>query len=215
MYPQPNMGTYSPPPPLKGTTGLAMTFKNGVLLAADKRVSAGYLIASPNAQKLHMLTKNIGLGIAGMVSDAMALVDIMRAELKLYRLENNYEPTVKVAASLLTTILHNGYRSYQPWWTQLLVAGVDTTGGYVYSIDPSGAAMCENYAAIGSGTTFSLAILDNKFKEDLTEETALKIAEEALRGSIGRDLATGDGIDIYVIKKEGEVIKKFIDVRGG
>lgn len=215
MYPQPNMGTYSPPPPLKGTTGLAMVFKGGVLLAADKRVSAGYLLASPKAQKLHMLTEKIGLGIAGLVSDAMALVDIMRAELKLYRLENNYEPTVKVAASLLTTILHNGYRSYQPWWTQLLVAGVDTTGSHVYSIDPSGAAMRENYAAIGSGTTFSLAIMDSKFKEGQTEDAAVKIAEESLRVSIGRDLATGDGIDIFVIKLDSDVTKKYIKVCGG
>jgi len=213
MYPNPN--TKGSPPLMKGTTGLGMTFKNGAIVAADKRISAGYMKASPNAKKIHMLTKNIALGIAGLVADAMALVDIMRAELKLYRLENNYEPTVKVAASLLTTILHNGYRSYQPWWTQLLVVGNDVQGQHVYSIDPSGAAIRENYAAIGSGTTFSLALLDNKYEEDISKDDAIKLAEEAIKGSIGRDLATGDGIDIYILEEGEEAEKKFIELKRG
>ena len=63
--------------PEKGTTGLAMRFKDGVIIAADRRVSAGYYIASSQGKKIHKLTERIGIAISGLVSDAMALVELL------------------------------------------------------------------------------------------------------------------------------------------
>ena len=184
---------------------MALKFVGGVIIAADRRASMGTFVASKNAKKVHKLNEYTGMGIAGLVSDAQTLIDIMKSELRLYQLENNFRPSVKVASSLLATVVHGGYRRYQPWWVQLLVGGVDRRGNHVYVLDPSGSLSEEDYMAIGSGTLLAMAILEANWKEGLTQEEAKDMAIKALKTAIGRDIATGNGIDgIIFTEKDAE-----------
>ena len=185
-----------------GTTGLGLRYKDGVLIAADKRMSAGY-VAGKNAEKIHALTKTIAMSISGLVSDAMNLVDVMRSELKIYQFENGYEPTVKVATSLLGLITHSAYRRYFPYYVQLIVGGVDSTGGHIYNIDPSGAVIEDNYTVVGSGSLFALSKLEDGYTDNLSKEQAKELAKKALSLAISRDLYTGDGMDFFFITKDG------------
>ena len=189
-----------------GTTCLALRFNGGVLIAADKRMSAGYRVGS--AKKIHMLTKEeddtlMGLAISGLVSDAMSLVDLMRSELKLYKFENGHPASTKVAATLLGVILHSGYRRYQPYWTQLIVAGQDNNGGVVFTVDPSGAVSKDDYVVIGSGSLFALSKLEDGWKEGLNKEEAKVLAKRAIKLAASRDLYSGDGLLIKIITKDG------------
>src|SRR3990172_6266143 len=185
-----------------GTTGLAFRYRDGVIVAADKRVTAGYIVGK-NIEKIHMLQKNVGMAISGSVSDAMSLVDLLRAELKLYNYDHGYLASVKSTATLLGLICHNGFRSLMFYWVQLIVAGVDQDGSQLYSIDPSGAVNKDNYMVIGSGSLFSLSKIEDGWKEGMTKEEAKALAKQALSLSISRDLYTGDGMDFYFITKEG------------
>lgn len=187
---------------MKGTTGVALRFKDGAVVAADRRASMGTLVASKRAKKVHLIADHIGVGIAGLVSDAMMLVDLMKAELKLYELENGYKASVHVASSLLGTILYGGYRRYFPYWVQMLVAGIDKTGPHVYSLDLSGAVSEEDYFSIGSGSPMALGILEMDYSEDLSKDDAVALAKKALMSAIGRDTATGNGIDGIVFQKD-------------
>lgn len=192
-----------------GTTCLALRFDGGVIIAADKRMSAGFRVGK--AKKIHMLTKDkgdnlMGLAISGLVSDAMSLVDVMRSELKLYKFENGYPASTKVAATLLGVILHSGYRRYQPYWTQLIVAGYDIFGdgkGSVFSVDPSGAVSKDDYVVIGSGSLFALSKIEDVWKEGLSKENAKSLAIRAIKLAASRDLYSGDGITLKVITKDG------------
>jgi proteasome beta subunit len=190
--------------PMKGTTGVALKFADGCVLVSDRRASMGTFVASKKAKKVHKLNDYTGMGIAGLVSDAQALVDLMRSELRLYRLENSFDPSIKVAGSLLATILHGGYRRYQPWWVQLLVAGVDRRGSHVYILGPDGSLSEEDFIAIGSGTLLSMGVLENEWKPDLPKQKARDLAIAALKAAIGRDSATGNGIDglLFTIKEK-------------
>jgi proteasome beta subunit len=198
---------------LKGTTGLALKFADGAIIVSDRRASMGTFIASKKAKKVHKLNDYTGMGIAGLVSDAQALVDLMRSELRLYHLENNFPPTIKVSASLLSTILHGGYRRYQPWWVQLLLVGVDRRGSHVYTLGPDGSVSEEDYIAIGSGTLLALGVLENSWKENLTKDKAKDLAISALKVAIGRDTATGNGIDGLIFStKTAEAEEIHIDL---
>ena len=150
------------------------------------------------------------MAIAGLVSDAMSLVDLMQAELTIFELENEYTPTVKVAANLLGVILHGGYRRYFPYWVQLIVGGVDHTGPHVYFLDPSGSVSEEPYFAIGSGSPLALGVMEDRLAkgDTLAVTDALELAEKGLRSAIGRDTGTGNGIDLLAITKEGFDEKK-------
>ena len=66
-----------------GTTTLALVCKDGIVLAADKRATAGYLIAHKKFDKIINITDNIAVTVAGTVSDVQLLAKYIKAELKL------------------------------------------------------------------------------------------------------------------------------------
>ena len=122
-----------------GTTTLALKFKDGVIIASDRQATTYY--KAGKVQKTFMLTKDeslVGVSIAGSAGDAVSLVDLMRSELKLYRFENGHQASVKTATSLLSVIMYNGYRRYQPYFVQFIVGGVDESGNHIYSMDMIG-----------------------------------------------------------------------------
>ena len=195
--------------PVKGTTGLALKFAGGIIIAADRRASMGTFVASKHAKKVHKLNEFTGMGIAGLVSDAQSLIDLMKAELSLYELENGFRPTIRVAGSLLATVIHGGYRRYQPYWVQLLVGGVDRRGSHIYVLDPSGSMSEEEYFAIGSGTLLSIGVLEATWKPDMTKAKAKELAITALKTAIRRDTATGNGIDGLIFSMKTETAEEF------
>ena len=72
----------------KGTTTCALMCKDGVVLAADTRASAGFFIADRHVMKIQKVDSHLAMTIAGGVADAQNLVDIMRYNSNLYRLQS-------------------------------------------------------------------------------------------------------------------------------
>src|ERR671923_1868735 len=118
----------------KGTTTCALTCKDGVVLTADTRASAGYFIADRHTQKIYKVDRHLGITLAGGVADAQNLVDIMRYNANIYRLTNKELMPVKSAARLCSNVLFN--QRYFPYYVQLILAGYDNkAGGQLYNID--------------------------------------------------------------------------------
>ncbi len=203
--------------PKHGTTTIALRFKGGIAAAADKRASMGTFVASKKADKLHELNNFTVATIAGMVSDAQYLVNLTRANLNLYELGRGYSPSTKMAGNLLASIMYEQYRSYFPYWVQMIVAGLDKDGPHVYTLDMAGGISDEDFASTGSGSPVAYGVLESQWKEDLTEEEGLKIAILALATAISRDAATGDGMDVVIVNKKGvkrltsEEVKKYLE----
>jgi proteasome beta subunit len=188
---------------LHGTTALGLSWKEGVVLAADRRISAGTYMAGTR-QKIFLITPKIGIATAGVVTDAQSLVELMRAELKIFALENGFEPTVKTAAHLLAVILRGGYKRYMPYITQLIIAGIDKTGSHVFSLDLAGGTHEEKVVVIGSGMMLALGFIEARYEETKdSKDKVVEMAETALRSAISRDLPTGNGIDMIIISADG------------
>ena len=64
---------------LHGTTTVAIKVKDGVVLCADMRASAGYFIANNNTMKIQKIEKHAGLTLAGGVADAQNIVDVVHS----------------------------------------------------------------------------------------------------------------------------------------
>ncbi|MEE9410804.1 MAG: proteasome subunit beta [Candidatus Heimdallarchaeota archaeon] len=199
-----NRMTNDPTMELKhGTTTVALQFKGGVAAAADRRASMGTFVASKKAEKLHELNKFTMATIAGMVSDAQYLVNLTRANINLYELGRGYAPTTKMAGNLLASIMYEQYRSYFPYWVNMLVIGLDDEGPHVYTLDMAGGIGDEDFASTGSGSPVAYGVLESQWKQNLTEEEGIAIAIKALTTAISRDSATGDGMDVAIVNKKG------------
>src|SRR5947209_14201985 len=187
----------------KGTTTCALTCKDGVVLAADTRASAGLFIADRHVMKIQRVDMHLGMTIAGGVADAQNLVDIMRYNANIYRLTSKDPIPIKSAARLCSNVLFN--QRYFPFFVQIILAGVDKTKeeGQIYNIDLFGSMTSEKFISTGSGSPVAYGYLETEFKENLTVNDAYKIAIQAIAAAIRRNAGTGDGINVVIIDKDG------------
>jgi proteasome beta subunit len=93
-------------------------------------------------------------------------------------------------------------RRYYPLLTQVIVGGVDEDSA-IYTLDPLGSVLPDDYAAVGTGAEMALGVLDQEFKQKMGEKEAMGLAVKSIRSAIKRDAASGDGIDVLVINKSG------------
>ena len=196
-------GTYLAEHIRKGTTTCGLTCKDGVVLAADTRASAGFFIADKHVMKIQKVDNHIGMTMAGGVADAQNLVDIMRYNSNIYRLTNKDPIPIKSAARLCSNVLFN-QRTF-PFFVQIILAGVDKTKeeGQIYNIDLFGSMTSEKFISTGSGSPVAYGYLETEFKENLTVNDAYKIAIQAIAAAIRRNAGTGDGINVVIIDKDG------------
>lgn len=186
-----------------GTTTVAIKYKDGVVVGADRRASMGYLVASPTVKKVLPLDDRTVLTIAGLPSDAVYLVKLLRAEMGLYELNRGRKISQHALANLFSTIMHGQWRTGFPYFVGIILAGVDEKGGHVYNFDGSGSISDDPYTSTGSGSPYAYGALETMWKEDMTEEEAVNAVALAVRSAILRDLASGDGMTMYVINQEG------------
>lgn len=184
----------------KGTTTLGLVCKDGVILATERRATMGTLIAHKVTKKLFKIDENLGLTVAGLVGDAQVLARYLSAEVELYKLKRNTSMTVKAASTLMSNILSG--RRYFPYWVALVIGGMDSEGGHVYSLDAAGGAIEDQYVTTGSGSPYVYGVLEDHYKEGLSTSDGIDLAIRALNAAMKRDAASGDGIDIAVIKKK-------------
>ena len=191
---------------LHGTTTVGLIAGDYVVLAADKRATAGTLIASRRVKKIVKITDYSAMTISGLVADAQNLADIVREESRYYALMTGVRLSVKGIATLLANILFSS--KFFPYIVQLIVGGYDVKPR-IYVLDLYGSITEEKYAATGSGSPVAYGVLEEMYRDDLTLEEAIDIARKAIRTAILRDSATGDGIDVVIISK-GKYEEKFV-----
>ena len=187
---------------MPGATAVGITYNDGVLLAAEKRVSYGNFVVNKNAKKTFNVTDHVGAACAGMVADMQVLVRQVSALSKIRKLETRRNVEPNSVAKLMSVIMFE--RRYFPLLTQVVVGGVTTGKPEIYTLDPLGSVLPDRYAAVGTGAEMALGVMDADFNENLDEEKATNLALRSIRSSIQRDSASGDGIDILIINKNGK-----------
>jgi proteasome beta subunit len=186
---------------IQGATTVGLVCKDGVILASDKRVSYGRLVSSKQGKKVFKLTPNIGVAFAGLMSDMQAMVREASAYANLFRLEKGRPITTKAMSKLISNMLFR--RRLMPHLMETLVAGVDKEEASLYSMDPVGSLIPDDYITAGSGAPIAIGILEAEYSKDLSVEKGAELAVKAIKAAIARDITSGDGIDILIIKEEG------------
>jgi proteasome beta subunit len=154
-----------------GTTTTGLICQNGVVLAAERKATMGYMVASKEDLKVIKIAPHIGLTQAGMVGDLQALGRYLKAETKLYALKNKKRISVKAAAALLANILYSGRWSFFPYMIQVILAGHDEEGSHLFVLHPDGSKLEEKkFFSTGSGSPFAFGVLETNYKKGLSVE---------------------------------------------
>ncbi len=197
-----------------GTTILGIVCKDGVVMAADRQVTMGNLVMRKDEKKVFKINDYLVAAGCGVAGDIQRVPKLLSAELKLKELRSRSRPTVKQASSLLNNMAYSGIRqpSVIPQQAGFLLAGFNEDGSVeLYSIEAAGSvAKVDDYDANqGSGMPYVLGLLERQYKKNLTIEEGIELAKESIKSSTQRDLASGYGIDIFTITKDG--IKKVVE----
>ena len=201
-----------------GTTTIGLVCKEGLVLAADKRATSGYLVSYKKFDKIILITNNIAVTVAGTVSDVQLLTKYLKAELKLKDIRTGRETTVKEAASLLANFVYNNIRklSLIPGISHFIVGGKDNSGFHLYDLSPDGSIVeIDDYISSGSGSVIVFGVLETLYKKGLSVDECVKLAAKGINAAVQRDIATGNGIDIVTITKEGikKVFSKELEIK--
>jgi proteasome beta subunit len=177
-----------------GATAIGISYNEGIILAAEKRVSYGNFVVNKNTKKIFPVTEYVGAACAGM----QVLVRQVSALAKIRRLEIKRNIATNSIAKLMSVIMFE--RRFFPLLTQVVVGGVEYRP-QIFTLDPLGSVLPDDYAAVGSGAEMALGVMDAEYSRDMSEEKARNLVIKAIKSSILRDSSSGDGIDILTITK--------------
>lgn len=180
-----------------GATIVGMIYSDGVILAGEKRVAIGNFLLSKAGKKVFKVLDNIGIASAGILADMQAISKILAADIRLYELENKRQASVKTAAKLLANILY--IRKYFPFLASTIIGGIDKNGKHLFSLDPIGSLIEDKYVALGSGSELALSVIEGEYNEKMSYEEAKNLAYKAIKLACGRDVLSGDGVDMLII----------------
>ena len=201
-----------------GTTTVGLICKDGVVLAADRRATAGHFIASKKIEKVLKITDDIAVTIAGTVSDIQLLVKLIKAELKLKRIRTGKLNTVKEAVNLLSGIVYNNIRKFSliPGISHFIVGGRDVKGYHIYDLSPDGAIeKIEEFVSSGSGSVMVYGLLEAVYKKGMLVKDGVELAVKGINSAIQRDAGSGNGVIVYTITDKGvkKVLDKILDIK--
>lgn len=185
---------------MPGATAVGISYDNGVILGSEKRVSYGNFVVNKNTKKTFSVTNQVGAACAGMVADMQVLVRQVGALAKIRKLETRRNVAPNSIAKLMSVIMFE--RRFFPLLTQVIVGGIEIKPE-IYTLDPLGSVLPDEYASVGTGAEMALGILDAEYKPNMSEEKARELAVKAIKSSIQRDSSSGDGIDLLAITTKG------------
>ncbi|MFF5187589.1 proteasome subunit beta [Streptomyces sp. NPDC000345] len=185
-----------------GTTVLALSYRDGVLIAGDRRATMGNLIAQRDLEKVHPADDHTAVAFAGTVGLALDMVKLYQVELTHFEKLEGIPMTLGAKARRLATMIRQNLgQAMQGLAVVPLLAGYDRTApggarGRIFSFDVAGGLYEQApFHAEGSGSPYARGALKKLFRADLPRREAALAALQALYDAADDDSATG-GPDI-------------------
>jgi proteasome beta subunit len=177
------------------TTIVTMTCADGVVIASDRRATAGNLISKGDVEKVLRCDEFSAVGIAGVLALGLEFARLFQVELEHYeKMEGRSMSLVGKANRLAAMVRGNLALAMQGLVMVPLLAGYDTDkdAGRIFSYDPAGGPSEEHrFYAVGSGSVFAQGSLKKLYTDGMPTSDAVLCCLQALYDAADDDSATG------------------------
>ncbi|MGI8615995.1 MAG: proteasome subunit beta [Actinomycetota bacterium] len=179
----------------QATTVLGLRYAEGIVMAGDRRATAGYTIADAKMKKVFAADDFSAIAIAGAAGQAVETVRLFQLELEHYEKLTGDRLSLEGKANRLAQMIRANF----PLAVQGLVV-VPLFGGYdegrnegrLFYYDATGGRWEEqDYQATGSGAQPAKNSLKKRWRPGLDHDEAMRVAVEALIDAAEDDVATG------------------------
>ncbi|MDY7105418.1 MAG: proteasome subunit beta [Actinomycetota bacterium] len=178
-----------------GTTVIAIRFAGGVVMAGDRRATAGNVIAHRDMEKVCPADRYSGVAIAGAAGPAMEMVKLFQLQLEHYEKVEGSELSLEGKANQLAAMVRGHLpMAIQGFVVVPLFAGYDRRRGEgrLFQYDVTGGRYEDtNYAGSGSGSIYASTVVKLGFREGMSADEAVDLSLLALFQAADDDSATG------------------------
>lgn len=195
----------------KGAPIVGVTSPEGTVLAANEVLDS--ILQDPKtSKKIFQLDEHVAAAIAGLMSDARILI----AQARIYCQSNRLMYDESLDVEVLTRRIGDIFQMYtqhggvRPFGVSLIFAGVDKTGGRVFSVDPSGSYWGFKATAVGSKSDEIKALLEKMYREDMTLDEAIGLAVEVITSTL-EGKASPQTIKVAIIPTKTKVFRRLTD----
>jgi proteasome beta subunit len=178
-----------------GTTVLGLKYADGVIMAGDRRATAGYTVADAKMRKVFAADDYSAIAIAGAAGQAIEMVKLFQLELEHYEKITGDRLSLEGKANRLAQMIRSNFPlALQGLVVVPLFGGFDHTvgEGRIFYYDATGGRWEEDdFQTTGSGGQPAKNSLKKRWRAGLSRSEALRVAAEALMDAAEDDVATG------------------------
>ena len=188
----------------RGTASVGLRTSDGVVLAANRRVSSP-LMERSSVEKIHKADDHVGIASAGHVADARQLIDLARRRAQGEQLRYSQQIGVETLTRSITDHIQEYTQTggARPFGVALLVGGVDDGEPKLFETDPSGTDYEWKAAAIGGDRDVIQGYLEEHYHEELDIDGGIELAVSALSEPEEEAVAAED-VDVATITTDDE-----------
>ncbi|WP_415380748.1 archaeal proteasome endopeptidase complex subunit beta [Halosimplex sp. TS25] len=189
-----------------GTTTVGISTDEGVVVATDMRASlGGRFVSNKSVQKVEQIHPTGVLTLVGSVGGAQSFIRTLRSEVDLYEVRKGEPISMHALATLAGNFARGG-----PWFAiNPILGGVDDEGSHVYSIDPAGGVMKDDYTVTGSGMQLAHGAIEGVYDREMSLDDARDLAVRAVEAASERDTGSGNGVYVATVTGDGVEIEGF------
>lgn len=194
-------------------TAIGIMATDGIVLAAERKVTSKLLEQDTSTEKLYRLNDKITVAVAGLTADAEILINTARVYAQNYLRTYNEDIPVEILVKRLSDI-KQGYTQHgglRPFGVSFIYAGYDDRYGYqLYTSNPSGNYTGWKAISVGANTSAAQTLLQVDYKDDVKLEGAVELALKTLSKTTDSSALTNDRIEFATIQKapDGKLYQK-------
>ena len=177
------------------TTCVALKYRDGVVMAGDRRATSGNLISHRAMEKVVEADRFSGVAIAGAAGPAMEMIKLFQLQLEHYEKVEGQLLSLEGKANQLSMLVRGNLpAAMQGMVVVPIFAGFDlaTSTGRLWDYDPTGGRYEEKeFVATGSGSLHAGTVIKIGWRADLDRSAAVRLAVKALWEAADADSATG------------------------
>jgi proteasome beta subunit len=177
------------------TTCVALRYNEGVVMAGDRRATAGNWISHRAMEKVVQADDFSGVAIAGAAGPAMEMIKLFQLQLEHYEKMEGKQLTLEGKANQLSVLVRNNLpAAMQGLMVVPLFAGFEPREGVgrLWDYDATGGRYEEReHVAVGSGGMLAATVIKVGWRSDLSRDEAIALACKALWEAAEADSATG------------------------
>ncbi|KAJ9053471.1 Proteasome subunit alpha type-3 [Entomophthora muscae] len=184
-------------------TALGVLATDGVVIAAEKKVTSPLLETDRSHEKLYILNNNLVCGVAGLTADANILVNSARQYAQSYLMTYGSDVPVESLVKRISDSkqAYTQYGGLRPFGVSILYAGYDRQHGFqLYHSDPSGNYGGWKATCVGANTSSAQSVLKQEYSEDLSLDAAIGLALKVLTKTMDTATPSSDTVEIAVMK---------------